>query len=87
MTAPIPHPGARAAEVQAEALRLIEAFAFDAAEAVLAAYRKETETRIRTRLEQLFLDWSALPPADRPDFLTYAHHRRHPLLTPAGDAE
>jgi hypothetical protein len=32
----------------------------------------------------VLLDWRRLPEGDRPDFLTYAHHRRNPELTAAG---
>lgn len=67
-------------EVQEVVLRLVEAYAFNEAAAVLQARLKELAEQKRTHLQTLFEQWSALPEEDRPDFLTYAHRRRRPAL-------
>lgn len=76
----LPEADPRDLEVQRLVSDLIAAFAFREAEAVLTAYRKQGERQQRTHLEDVFLSWSTLPPDTRPDFLTYAHHRRRPQL-------
>lgn len=76
----LPPPSPRDAEVQAVVLRLVEAFAFAEAAAVLQARLREISERRQTQLERLFLEWRDLDPAGRPDFLTFAHHRRNPEL-------
>ena len=83
----IPEASPRDREVQAVVLRLVEAYAFGEAAAVLQARLREVAETRQTRIERIFLDWCDLPKADRPDFLTYAHHRRHPEIPgAAGDA-
>lgn len=77
----LPPPSPRDAEVQAVVLRLVEAFAFNEAQAVLARRLAEIAQERRTHLEDVFAAWSILPADDRPDFLTYAHHRRRPALS------
>ncbi|WP_439137495.1 hypothetical protein [Roseicyclus sp.] len=76
----LPPPSPRDAEVQAVVLRLIEAFAFNEAHAVLTRRLAEIAQDRRTHLEDLFVAWCALDAGERPDFLTYAHHRRAPVL-------
>lgn len=61
-------------------LRLVEAFAFREAHAVLGARLREIRAQELTHLQKLFLEWDALPKDGRPDFLSYAHHRRAPAL-------
>ena len=73
-------PSPRDAEVQAVVLRLVEAFAFREASAVLRARLREIDETRQTHLERVFLDWRDLPEGERPDFLSYAHHRRVPVL-------
>ncbi|MEO0623797.1 MAG: hypothetical protein AAF183_16445 [Pseudomonadota bacterium] len=73
-------PTPRDEAIQSAVLELVNAFAFREAEAVLAAYRAETEGKRWTHVQRLLLDWYELPEADRPDFLTFAHHRRTPEL-------
>lgn len=74
----------RDAEIQEVVLRLVEAFAFREAAAVLEARLKEIDTCRRTHLEDLFIEWSGLDESQRPDFLTYSHHRRRPALAAKG---
>ena len=80
----LPPPSPRDAEVQAVVLRLVEAFAFDEALAVLTARLAEIRGQRLDHVERLFLEWSALDASARPDFLTFAHHRR---VTAIGAAE
>lgn len=61
-------------------LQLVEAYAFAEAAAILKARLREISETQQTQVEQVFLDWRDLPPDSRPDFLTYAHHRRRPEL-------
>ncbi len=67
-------------QVQHVVLQLVEAYAFREAAAVLQRRLKEIDQTRQTHIERVFLDWSALPAEDRPDFLTYAHNRRVPTL-------
>ena len=67
-------------EVQEVVLRLVEAFAFNEARVVLEARLKEISNSKQSHIEAVFLDWSRLPEGDRPEFLTYAHHRRDPQI-------
>ena len=67
-------------EVQDVVLRLVEAFAFNEARVVLEARLKEINNSQQSHIEAVFLDWSRLPEEGRPEFLTYAHHRRNPQL-------
>lgn len=76
----IPDASPRDREVQHVVLRLVEAYAFDEAHAVLAARLSEIRASRRSHLEHLFLAWSDLPVEGRPDFLSYAHHRRRPEI-------
>lgn len=78
----LPPPSPRDAEVQDVVLRLVEAFAFREAAAVLRARLAEIDRLERSQIERVFLDWSAMPPDRRPDFLTFAHHRRRQDLPP-----
>ena len=52
----------------------------DADVEALKARLREIAASKQTHLERLFLDWCDLAPDARPDFLTYAHHRRNPEL-------
>lgn len=74
-------PSAHDEAVQAAVLKLVEAFAFKEAEAVLAAHRKRAEEKRWSHTQKLLLDWYELPEEGKPDFLTFAHHRRNPELT------
>ncbi|MEL6219296.1 MAG: hypothetical protein AAFR79_12660 [Pseudomonadota bacterium] len=76
----LPAPSPRDEAIQSAVLELVNAFAFREAEAVLAAHRAEMERKRWSVEQQLLLDWYELPEADRPDFLTFAHHRRNPEL-------
>lgn len=73
-------PSPRDQEVQAVVLALVEAFAFEEAAAVLQGRLREVQQGKLTQVQNLFLEWSALPLEGRPDFLTFAHHRRRPML-------
>lgn len=76
----VPEAEPRDREVQHVVLRLVEAYAFREASAVLTQRLKEIEATRSSHIERVFLDWCDLPPADRPDFLSYAHHRRNPEI-------
>jgi len=76
----LPPPSPRDAEVQSVVLQLVEAFAFREATAVLNARLKEIAASQQTHIERVFLDWLEMSVEDRPEFLTYAHHRRVPEL-------
>jgi hypothetical protein len=76
----LPEASPRDREVQHVVLQLVEAYAFAEAAAVLNARLREIESGRRSQIERVFLDWCALPVGARPDFLTYAHHRRSPEL-------
>ena len=80
----LPPPSPRDAEVQAVVLRLVEAYAWCEAAAVLEARLREIRKTRQTHIERVSLDWCMLPAEDRPEFLTFAHHRRVPALD--GDA-
>lgn len=67
-------------EVQHVVLQLVEAYAFREAAAVLRRRLKEIDDEQRTAIEEVFLDWRDLEADGRPDFLSYAHHRRRPEL-------
>lgn len=73
-------PSPRDAEVRDAVLSLVEGFEFEAAYKILHARLEEIRGTKRRHIETVFLDWRALDPATRPDFLTYAHHRRVPEL-------
>lgn len=81
----LPPPSRRDAEVQEVVLRLVEAFAFNEAHAVLARRLKEMSQERRSHIEDVFVAWSGLDAGTRPDFLTYAHHRRDRAIA-GGDA-
>lgn len=70
------HPTPRDHEVKDVAARLVAEFAFNEAAAVLLARIKEIRAQRMTRDQELFLEWSEIDPAERPDFLTYAHTKR-----------
>lgn len=76
----LPEASPRDREVQHVVLALVEAYAFREAHAVLGARLREIAETRQTHIERVFLDWCDLDPAPRPDFLTYAHHRRNPEL-------
>lgn len=76
----LPPPSPRDAEVQAVVLRLVEAFAFREAAAVLNARLNEISQVRQRHIEKVFLDWRELSEDTRPDFLTYAHSRRNPEI-------
>lgn len=76
----LPQANPRDVEVQQVVLALVEAFAFSEAAAVLNARLREIAATRQSHIEQVFLDWCALNPGERADFLTYAHHRRNPAL-------
>ncbi|CAN0588336.1 unnamed protein product [Ectocarpus sp. 12 AP-2014] len=80
----LPDAAPRDREVQHVVLRLVEAYAFREAAAVLTQRLKEIDATRTSHIERIFLDWSDLDADARPDFLTYAHHRRDPLLSKAG---
>lgn len=84
MTVALPEASPRDREVQHVVLQLVEAYAFREAAAILNARLCEIAAHERTHIERVFLAWCDLPREDRPDFLTYAHHRRRPEL-PGGD--
>lgn len=76
----LPEASARDREVQDVVLRLVEAYAFREAQAVLAARLRELAETRQTHIERIFLEWRDLAPETRPDFLSFAHHRRNPEL-------
>ncbi len=80
----LPEAAPRDREVQHVALQLIEVYAFAEAHAVLGARLREIAAQRQSHIERVFLDWRDLPAEARPDFLSYAHHRRNPELTNGG---
>lgn len=72
----LPEASPRDREVQAIVLELVAAYAFGEAAAILTARLREIAEAQRTHIEAVFLTWRDLPPEERDDFLTYAHHRR-----------
>ncbi len=80
----LPEASPRDREVQHVVLQLVEAYAFTEAAAVLNQRLREIATTRQSHIERVFLDWRELPEQGRPDFLTYAHHRRNPELGHAG---
>lgn len=76
----IPEASPRDREVQHVVLQLVEAYAFGEAAAVLNRRLKEIAETRASHLERIFQDWRELPAESRPDFLTFAHHRRNPEL-------
>lgn len=76
----LPEADPRDREVQAVALALVEAYAFAEAVAVLQLRLCEIRCGQITRNQRLFLEWSALDPETRPDFLTFSHRRRRPEI-------
>lgn len=79
-TMALSEPPPRDREVQEVVLRLVEAFAFAEAHAVLGARLREIAALRQSHIERLLLEWFDMCPSTRPDFLTYAHHRRDPAL-------
>ena len=77
----LPEATPRDREVQAVVLTLVEAYAFAEAMAVLSARLNEIRATRQTHLERVLLDWFDIAKEERPDFLTYAHHRRNPTLS------
>lgn len=77
----LPEASPRDREVQHVVLALVEAYAFREAAAVLNRRLREIAETQQTHIERVFIDWSELPAKGRPDFLSYAHHRRNPELT------
>lgn len=82
-TIAIPDASPRDREVQHVELELVAAYAFREAVAVLTARLREIAATQQTHIERVFLDWSDMDESERPDFLTYAHHRRNPELESA----
>ena len=80
-TIALPEASPRDREVQHVVLELVAAYAFAEAHAILAGRLREIAASRETHVQRLFLDWRELPAEDRPDFLTFAHHRRNPELT------
>lgn len=78
----LPEASPRDREVQHVVLQLVEAYAFREAAAVLQARLREIDETRLTHVQGLFLEWRDLPDDGRPDFLTFAHHRRTPELAP-----
>lgn len=78
----LPEATPRDREVQHVVLQLVEAYAFREAAAVLQARLREIDESRLTHVQALFLEWCDLPVEGRPDFLTFAHHRRNPELPP-----
>jgi hypothetical protein len=76
----LPEASPRDREVQDVVLRLVEAYAFREAVAILSARLWEIAETKLTHDQMLFLEWRDLPAETRPDFLTFAHHRRNPGL-------
>ncbi|MGR3495414.1 hypothetical protein [Citreimonas sp.] len=76
----LPEASPRDREVQHVVLQLVEAYAFAEAAAVLNRRLRENSEIRQSHVERVFLDWCDLDPSSRPDFLTYAHHRRNPEL-------
>jgi len=81
----LPDASPRDREVQHVVLQLVEAYAFSEAAAVLNARLKEIAQSRQSQIERVFLDWQDLPEDGRPDFLTFAHHRRNPELGACDD--
>lgn len=79
-TIALPEASPRDREVQAIVLELVAAYAFREAAAILTARLREIAEAQRTHIETVFLTWRDLPEDERPDFLTYAHHRRRQEL-------
>ncbi len=67
-------------EVQHVVLQLVEAYAFREAWTILGQRLREISETRQTHIERVFLDWRDLDEEDRPEFLTYAHHRRNAEL-------
>jgi hypothetical protein len=78
----LPDASPRDREVQHVVLQLVEAYAFREAAAILNARLREIAEIRQTHVEALFIQWRDLPEEDRPDFLTFSHHRRNHELTP-----
>ncbi|MBF9042992.1 hypothetical protein HKCCE4037_06620 [Rhodobacterales bacterium HKCCE4037] len=77
---PAPDLGPREVRLQEILHELIAAGAFRDARDILNGYLKEiSDGRVR-HIETVFLKWRELPADERPDFLTYAHHRRDPSI-------
>lgn len=76
----LPEATPRDREVQHVVLQLVEAYAFREAAAVLQARLREIDETRRSHLETLFLEWREMPAESRPDFLSFAHHRRNSEL-------
>lgn len=76
----LPEASPRDREVQHVVLQLVEVYAFREAAAVLQARLREIDETRRSHIETVFLEWRKMPADDRPDFLSYAHHRRNPEI-------
>lgn len=79
-TVALPEASPRDREVQHVVLQLVEAYAFREAAAVLQARLREIAEARRSHIETVFLEWREMSAEDRPDFLSYAHHRRNPEI-------
>ena len=80
----LPPPSPRDAEVREAVLPLVEACCWGEALAILQRRVDEIRAQRRSHVEALFLEWRELSPETRPDFLTFAHHRRSPELEGGG---
>lgn len=78
----LPEASPRDREVQLVVPQLVEAFAFCEALAVRSRWQREIGEMRRSHIERVYLDWREMDAESRPDFLTYAHHRRNPELAP-----
>ena len=78
-------PSPRDAEIQLVVLQLVEAFAWREAREVLDMRIREMARGERTHIQRVFLTYMELPRETRPDFLTYAHHRRRPSVEGGGE--
>jgi hypothetical protein len=76
----LPEASPREREVQHVVAQLVEAYAFAEAHAILGRYLREIAERRQSHVETLYLAWRDLDPEARPDFLTFAHHRRRPEI-------
>jgi hypothetical protein len=80
----LPDADPRDREIQAAVLALVEAYAFREARDILSLRLREVDGHRRSHVEALFLEWRRLDPAHRPDFLSFAHHRRNPEIAHGG---
>lgn len=81
MNAPaLPAPSPIDAELRAALLPLIHACEWRLAGRLIEEHLTAIEVARKSHVQGLFLEWQALPRDERPDFLTFAHHRRNPAI-------